>query len=106
MSILEEFYKMGCITVASTHYGEIKKFANLHPEFENAGMMFDKDALEPLCKLTIGKSEESNALFISNKMGIKERVIKRALNYINEKEYNLDTVKSKNIDTNDEKEKK
>lgn len=105
ISILEEFYKMGCITVASTHYGEIKKFANLHPEFENAGMMFDKDTLEPLYKLIIGKSEESNALFISNKMGIKEDVIKRALNYINEKEYNLDTVKNKKIVTNDEKEK-
>lgn len=106
ISILEEFYKMGCITVASTHYGEIKKFANLHPEFENAGMMFDKETLEPLYKLTIGKSEESNALFISKKMGIKEHVIKRAINYINEKEYNLDTVKSKNINTNDENEKK
>lgn len=64
ISILEEFYHMGCITIASTHYGEIKKFANIHPEFENAGMMFDKNTLEPLYKLTIGKSEDSNALFI------------------------------------------
>ena len=67
IAILEELYLKGCITVASTHYGEIKKFALLHPEFENAGMMFDKDTLEPLYKLTIGKSENSNALFISKK---------------------------------------
>lgn len=39
---------MGCIIVASTHYGEIKKFATNHPHFENAGMMFDKDT-QNLC---------------------------------------------------------
>ncbi len=39
----------------------------MHPEFENAGMMFDKETLEPLYKLTIGKSEDSNALlFLKN----------------------------------------
>ena len=41
ISILEEFYKKGCITIASTHYGEIKRFANLHPHFENAGMLLN-----------------------------------------------------------------
>ena len=97
ISILEEFYHMGCITIASTHYGEIKKFANLHPEFENAGMMFDKNTLEPLYKLTIGKSEDSNALFISKKMGIKDKVLNRAKEYINDKNYNLDTVKRSKI---------
>ncbi|WP_099192708.1 endonuclease MutS2 [Tepidibacter mesophilus] len=93
IAILEEFYKIGCVTIASTHYGEIKKFSSLHPEFENAGMMFDKNTLEPLYKLTIGASEDSNALFISKKMGIKDKVLKRAKGYINDKNYNLDIVK-------------
>lgn len=105
ISILEEFYHMGCITIASTHYGEIKKFANIHPEFENAGMMFDKNTLEPLYKLTIGKSEDSNALFISKKMGIKDKVLNRAKEYINDKNYNLDIVKrSKIVQIKDEPE--
>lgn len=90
ISILEEFYKMGCITIASTHYGEIKRFADLHPHFENAGMLFDKETLEPLYKLIIGTSQNSNALFISKKMGIKENVLSRARDYIKNKEYNLD----------------
>ncbi len=97
ISILEEFYHMGCITIASTHYGEIKKFANLHPEFENAGMMFDKDTLEPLYKLIIGKSEDSNALFISKKMGIKDKVLSRAREYINDKNYNLNIINNSKI---------
>ena len=74
IALLEEFYQMGCITIASTHYEEIKNFANKHPHFENAGMMFDKETLEPLYKLIIGKSEDSNALYISKKMGIKDKV--------------------------------
>ena len=100
ISLLEEFYKMGCITIASTHYGEIKKFATLHPEFENAGMMFDKETLEPLYKLTIGKSEDSNALFISKKMGIKNRVLDRAKEYVIDRNYNLDLVKRSKLQSN------
>ncbi|MGL5316600.1 MAG: endonuclease MutS2 [Peptostreptococcaceae bacterium] len=97
ISILEEFYQMGCITIASTHYGEIKKFATIHPEFENAGMMFDKETLEPMYKLTIGTSEDSNALFISKKMGIKDKVLNRAKSYIEDRNYNLDLVKRSKI---------
>lgn len=93
IAILEEFYRQGCIIVASTHYGEIKKFATMHSDFQNAGMMFDKDTLEPMYKLTIGKSEDSNALFISRKMGIKEVVLKNAREYIDNKSYNLEVIK-------------
>ena len=92
IAILEEFYQMGVILVASTHYGEIKRFATEHPHFENAGMMFDKETLEPMYKLIIGKSEDSNALFISKKMGIKDKVLQRAKRYIDEKNYNFEII--------------
>ena len=97
ISILEEFYKMGCITVASTHYGEIKKFAADHPHFINAGMMFDKQTLEPMYKLVIGTSEDSNALYISKKMGIKDSVLNRARKYIDNKSYDFDLIKENKI---------
>lgn len=106
IAILEEFYQMGCITVASTHYGEIKNFAHMHPEFENAGMLFDKETLEPLYKLVIGKSEDSNALFISKKMGIRDKVLNRAESYLNDKNYNLYLVKISKIEKQDEVEEK
>lgn len=100
IAILEEFYQMGCITVASTHYGEIKKFATNHPHFENAGMMFDKETLEPMYKLTIGKSEDSNALFISKKMGIKDKVLNKARNYMSDKNYNFNLINESKIAVN------
>ncbi len=98
IAILEEFYQMGCITIASTHYGEIKNFASMHKDFENAGMLFDKETLEPLYKLVIGTSEDSNALFISKKMGIRDKVLKRAKKYMTNKEYNLDLVKTQKVE--------
>ena len=97
IALLEEFYQMGCITIASTHYEEIKNFANKHPHFENAGMMFDKETLEPLYKLIIGKSEDSNALYISRKMGIKDRVLQKAKIYMNDKNYDFTLVKENKI---------
>ncbi|WP_291651204.1 endonuclease MutS2 [Clostridium sp.] len=97
IAILEECYHKGCITVASTHYGEIKNFSKEHPDFENAAMEFKKDTLEPLYKLSIGKSGDSNALYISKKMGIDANIIEKARKYIDSKEYNYDLVKESKI---------
>jgi len=92
VAILEEFYQNGCITVASTHYGEIKNFSEKHPHFENAAMEFKKDTLEPLYKLHIGRSGDSNALYIAKKMGINEEIIERSKRYIETKEYNYELI--------------
>lgn len=97
IAILEEMYKKGCITVATTHYGEIKNFSREHPDFENAAMEFKKDTLEPLYKLHIGKTGDSNALYISKKMGIPDSIIEKTRKYIEDKSYNYDLVKDSKI---------
>ena len=51
-------------------------------------MEFKKDTLEPLYKLSIGKSGNSNALYISRKMGINENIIQRSKEFIEKKNYN------------------
>ncbi|MBX0353872.1 endonuclease MutS2 [Bacillus toyonensis] len=97
ISILEEFYLEGCITIASTHYGEIKRFSEMHGDFMNAAMQFNSETLEPLYKLVIGKSGESNALWIANKMDVKEHVLQRAKEYMGNKEYALEKVNESKI---------
>lgn len=97
ISILEEFYHMGCITVATTHYGEIKRFSEMHSDFMNAAMRFNSDTLEPLYQLIIGTSGESNALWISKKMNIRETVLQRAKGYIDNKDYHLERVNNSKI---------
>lgn len=97
IAILEELYHKGCITIATTHYGEIKNFSNEHPHFENAAMEFESDTLEPLYKLHIGKSGDSNALYISKKMGISDSIIERTRKYIEDKNYNYNLIKDSKI---------
>ncbi|MFJ7182944.1 endonuclease MutS2 [Lysinibacillus xylanilyticus] len=97
IAILEEFYHMGCMTVATTHYGEIKRFSEMHSDFMNAAMRFNSETLEPLYKLVIGTSGDSNALWISKKMNIRETVLQRAKGYIDNKEYHLERVNDSKI---------
>lgn len=56
-------------------------------------MEFKKETLEPLYKLTIGKTGDSNALYISKKMGISDSIIERTRTYIENKDYNYATIK-------------
>ncbi|MBU5316952.1 endonuclease MutS2 [Clostridium bornimense] len=93
IAMLEEFYYKGAITIASTHYGEIKNFSREHPDFENAAMEFEKETLEPLYKLSIGRSGDSNALYISKKMGIPDFIIEKTKGYIENKKYNYNLLK-------------
>lgn len=97
ISILEEFYLKGCITVATTHYGEIKRFSEQHSDFMNAAMQFNPDTLEPQYKLLIGTSGDSNALWISRKMNIPEHVVVRAKAYIDSKSYTFERVHTDRI---------
>ncbi|WP_102275231.1 endonuclease MutS2 [Cytobacillus massiliigabonensis] len=97
IAILEEFYKKGCITVATTHYGEIKRYSEIHSDFMNAAMQFNSDTLEPLYKLLIGKSGDSNALWIARKMNIPEHILQKTQQYIDNKTYDLERVRDSKI---------
>ncbi|TQR21399.1 endonuclease MutS2 [Psychrobacillus vulpis] len=97
IAILEEFYQMGCITVATTHYGEIKRYSEIHSDFMNAAMQFNSEALEPMYRLLIGKSGDSNALWISRKMNLREKVLLKAQHYIENKNYDLERVKENKV---------
>jgi dsDNA-specific endonuclease/ATPase MutS2 len=97
IAILEDVYKKGAITIATTHYNEIKHYAKLHPDYETAAMRFNKETLEPLYKLVVGKSGESNALWISKKMGIYDQILDKASSYMQEKEYDISVVDSTRI---------
>ena len=92
MAILEELQKSGATTVASTHYSEIKTFAQEHPSFENGSMGFDINTLKPLYKLSIGIAGESNGFLIALRLGMKKDIVKRAhkLIYKEDKDYDMD----------------
>lgn len=90
IAIMEEFYQRGSILITTTHYGEIKRFAEQHPDFITAAMDFDAEHLTPKYRLLIGQTGESNALWIAKKMAISEQIITKAQNYFNDRSYDLE----------------
>lgn len=77
-AVLEELYKRGATILATTHYSEIKNFAETTQGFKNGCMEFNIDTLKPMYRLKIGKAGESNALFIALRLGMDKSLIERA----------------------------
>lgn len=78
IAVLEELRKKDCMFVVTTHYPEVKVYAEKTEGMVNARMSFNKQTLEPLYQLEIGKAGESCALYIASKLGMSEEMIKRA----------------------------
>jgi DNA mismatch repair protein MutS2 len=77
-AILEQLFNKGAMLLATTHYSEIKEFAEEHPGFINGSMEFDIETLSPTYRLNVGRGGESQAFAIALKLGIHPKIIERA----------------------------
>ncbi len=84
ISILEYFYKLGAITLTTTHYSDIKNYALITDGFENASSAFDVENLKPTYKLLIGVPGKSNAFAISKKLGLSNDILEKAQSLLKE----------------------
>lgn len=83
LSILEYLRKKQIITIATTHYHELKEYALVTNGIENASCEFNLDTLSPTYKLLIGVPGKSNAFAISKKLGLKDEILEKAKTLIN-----------------------
>lgn len=78
-SILETILSKNALCASTTHYAELKAFALNTENVSNASCEFDINTLKPTYKLVIGAPGKSNAFLISQKLGVPENVVSRAM---------------------------
>lgn len=99
-SLLKRFNEKGSYGVITTHYQNLKHFANENKGVVNGAMLYDRHLMQPLFTLSIGNPGSSFAIEIARKIGLPEDVIADASeivgsDYINMDKYLQDIVRDK-----------
>ena len=86
IALLKEFADKSDITLVTTHYGDIKALKYGDSRFENVSVAFDEESFKPKYILNWGIPGRSNALSISKRIGLDEKILNEAVNYLKPKE--------------------
>ena len=78
VAILEELKKSGALFLVTTHYPEVKTYAEREEGIVNARMTFDRENLKPLYRMVIGEAGESCAFYIVERLGMPASMLRRA----------------------------
>lgn len=91
-AVLEVLNRRKIRGVVTTHYSNLKNFANATEGLENASMLFDNAAMQPLYILEIGKPGSSYAFEIAQKIGLPIDVLQAAKQKIGAQQKRVDTL--------------
>ena len=99
-SVLRRFVRKGAFGVITTHYQNLKHFADSTPGVVNGAMLYDRQRMEPLFRMETGNPGSSFAVEIARKIGIPEDVIADATEmvgreYVDADKYLLDITRDK-----------
>ena len=91
-AVLEELNQKMVRGVVTTHYSNLKTFANSTPGLENASMLFNNQEMQPLYILSLGKPGSSYAFEIAQKIGLSQKVLQSAKNKVGDYQKKVDTL--------------
>ncbi|MBR3876799.1 MAG: Smr/MutS family protein [Bacteroidaceae bacterium] len=99
-ALLKRFNERGSFGIITTHYQNLKHFADSTPGIVNGAMLYDRGEMRPLFQLQIGNPGSSFAVEIARKIGLPEEVISDASqivgsDYIQSDKYLQDIVRDK-----------
>ena len=99
-AVLRRFVERGAFGIITTHYQNLKHFAEETAGVVNGAMLYDRHLMQPLFHLQIGQPGSSFAVEIARKIGIPEEVISDASeivgrDYINADKWLQDIVRDR-----------
>lgn len=99
-AILQKLGDSGCFGVVTTHYQNLKSFADEAEGFVNGAMLYDRQHLQPTFQLSVGSPGSSFALEIARKTGLPFEVVEAAKeivgsDYVNNDKYLLDIARDR-----------
>lgn len=99
-SILERLNEMKVMGIVTTHYQNLKSFADTTDGVVNGAMLYDRQKMRPLFQLSIGSPGSSFALEIARNTGLPADVIEKAKeivgsDYVDSDKYMLDIARDR-----------
>lgn len=82
IALLQYLARHSLLTVATTHFGELKALKYQDSRFENASVEFDDNSMQPTYRLLWGIPGRSNALTIAKRLGLLTSIVDRAQTYV------------------------
>ncbi len=82
IALLKYLADHAALTIATTHFGELKALKYQDERFENASVEFDDVSLSPTYRLLWGIPGRSNALTIAQRLGLGSEIIEQAKTYV------------------------
>ncbi len=79
IAILEELRKSGALFLVTTHYPEVKEYADKAQDIINARMTFDRETLKPTYQMVLGEAGESCAFYIADRLGMPNEMLRVAI---------------------------
>lgn len=86
---LEKLIDTGARVMVSTHFSELKTFAQGRPGVENASLEFDAVTLRPTYRLLTGKPGHSNAFEIALRLGMEQKIVERAREFLTKEQLEI-----------------
>ncbi|MCD6557165.1 MAG: Smr/MutS family protein, partial [Bacteroidales bacterium] len=89
-AVLEELHLSGAKGIITTHYTNLKHFANDKEGIINAAMLYDNDKMKPLYQMEIGKPGSSFAFEIAEKTGLSRKILDAAKSKIDKNQIDFE----------------